>query len=451
MNKTTVDPNHSAHIVALANVRPHPNADRLKLATVLGTTIVVGLDAEDGNIGLYFQSGLQLNVDYAKANDLIRRKDPKTGKPAGGMFDENCRVRTQSLRGEKSDGFFIGLDSLVNYGLTQDYIYRIRVGDYYQTVDGKPICSKYIVKNPNGKLPGKPQKAAKKASYPMFKEHFDTTQSRFVMDKFERREHITITEKLHGTSQRSSCTLVKVEHKGLKKFLDVLLGRPINHFEWKDIHGTRRVILDNLEFDSRGFHDPTMRQKTAALFEGNMRKGETFYYEVVGYENESRPIMGRCDNSKVSKDFKKEYGKETIFSYGTEPGECEVYVYRITITTVEGYSVDLPWKEVQDRCAEIGVKTVPTLADGPVEAFDRAGSLLLGDGEHSLTKTLGEIFDLYAKGPSTLDQRHIKEGICIRKDITAQPDVYKHKSFEFKVLEGIIKPETASDNVEEEL
>jgi hypothetical protein len=79
------------------------------------------------------------------------------------------------------------------------------------------------------------------------------------------------------------------------------------------------------------------------------------------------------------------------------------------------------------------------------------GDMRLGDGDQSVEDSLNSIFDYHASGVSTIDQRHIKEGICIRMDKTAQCSIYKHKSFEFKVLEGIIKPETASSEVEEEL
>jgi hypothetical protein len=46
---------------------------------------------------------------------------------------------------------------------------------------------------------------------------------------------------------------------------------------------------------------------------------------------------------------------------------------------------------------------------------------------------------LYGTGPSTLDARHIKEGVCVRIEGGINNQTFKFKSFEFKVLEGIIK------------
>jgi len=453
MAKTTFDPNHSAHIVELSNVRPHSNADRLQLATVLGTTIVVGLNAKNEDKGIYFQNGLQLNQDFAKANDLIRRKNPETGKNEGGMFDENCRVRTQTFRGEKSDGFFIGLGSLENYGVDPQVIIKLKVGDYFETLDGMPICNKWIPKYTRTKSGPGPSggKAAKKAQYPLFKEHFDTVQSRFVMDQFEPKQHVIITEKLHGTSQRFTNTLTKEPRKGLRRLVSRLFKFPDFEYKWVDIVGTRRVILDSLEKMETGFHGATLRQKASQPFYGLLHKGETVYYEVVGYESEDRPIMGTYDNSKVSKEFKQIYGKNTVFSYGCEPGESDIYVYRITVTTPDGYQVDLPWEEVKKRCDTIGVKHVPELFSGPISNLGRMGDLILGEGDQTLEQSLTAAFDDMASGLSFVDPKHLKEGICIRVDGLAQPKIFKHKSFEFKVLEGILNPETASNDVEEEL
>jgi hypothetical protein len=453
MTKNTFDPNHSAHIVELTNVRPHSNADRLQLATVLNTTIVVGSNAKNGDKGIYFQSGLQLEHEFAKANDLIRRKNPETGKNEGGMFDDNCKVRTQAFRGEKSDGFFIELGSLYKYGVDMHIIDKLKIGDYFETIDGKPLCKKWIPKTLKGKSGPGPNgaKAAKKALYPLFKEHFDTVQSRFVMDQFEPKQHVVITEKLHGTSQRFSHTLTKEKIKGIRKLVSKIFNFPDFEYKWVDIVGTRRVILDSLEKMESGFHGATLRQKASQPFYGMLYKGETVYYEVVGYESEDRPIMGTYDNSKVSKEFKQIYGKNTVFSYGCEPGESDIYVYRITVTTPDGYQVDLPWEEVKKRCDTIGVKYVPELFSGPISNLGRMGDILLGEGDQKLEQSLTAAFDDMASGLSFVDSRHLKEGICIRIDGLAQPKVFKHKSFEFKVLEGILNPETASDSVEEEL
>ena len=50
-----------------------------------------------------------------------------------------------------------------------------------------------------------------------------------------------------------------------------------------------------------------------------------------------------------------------------------------------------------------------------------------------------KIVESLGAGPSVLDSRHIKEGVCVRIEGGINNRTFKFKSFEFKVLEGIIK------------
>ena len=68
---------------------------------------------------------------------------------------------------------------------------------------------------------------------------------------------------------------------------------------------------------------------------------ENVLYEIVGYINESTPIMGTAKNSKMNdKDFTKKYGDTTTFSYGCQPGQNEMYVYRMTYTSPDGNVIE---------------------------------------------------------------------------------------------------------------
>src|SRR5258708_352698 len=134
--------NHSAIIAALEDVRPHPNADRLMLANVLGYQIIVGLENHTGEMGLFFYPELALTEEYLIANDLIRRKDPITGENKGGMFDKNGRVRQQKFRSEKSEGYWAPISSI---GFTK-YPGGFVLGETFQEINGIKICDKYITR-----------------------------------------------------------------------------------------------------------------------------------------------------------------------------------------------------------------------------------------------------------------------------------------------------------------
>ena len=61
---------NNAIITRLCNVRKHSNADRLKLATVLGAQVIVGLEAQEGDLVVYFDSNLRLSHDYLYNNNF---------------------------------------------------------------------------------------------------------------------------------------------------------------------------------------------------------------------------------------------------------------------------------------------------------------------------------------------------------------------------------------------
>ena len=74
------------YITELKNVRKHPNADRLLLGDCFGNTVCVSTDYKEGQLGIYFQSGLQLSENFCNVNDLVRRKD-ENGNDVGGYLD----------------------------------------------------------------------------------------------------------------------------------------------------------------------------------------------------------------------------------------------------------------------------------------------------------------------------------------------------------------------------
>jgi hypothetical protein len=68
------------------------------------------------------------------------------------------------------------------------------------------------------------------------------------------------------------------------------------------------VVLENYE---GGFYgDNSFREQHSKAFEGKLMKGETVYYEVVGFTDSGAPIMGQAANKKTQdKDFIKDFIK----------------------------------------------------------------------------------------------------------------------------------------------
>lgn len=444
------------YITTLKNVRKHPNADRMMLADCFGNTICVGIDAAEGEIGIYFPTDGQLSVEYCEHNNLVRKKDD-AGNNIGGYLDPDKRnVRAIKLRGEKSDGIFMPLSSLVYTGINLD---DVNVGDRIDVLNGHEICKKYIPRTNN--RTGKPSdgnKTRKKKvpTAPLFAEHADTEQLAYNLGAFKPGDEIEITLKMHGTSQRTGYLPVL---KGYKRSLwDKICkrdGTPI--YDWGYVSGTRRTVLEN--FDGGYYGSNEFREGHSKFFEGKLWKGETVYYEVVGFTHTGAPIMATADNKKMNdKDFIKQYGKETVFSYGCHPNgwnsktggynsgrnepQSDIYVYRMTMTNEDGDVVEYTPDFMRYRCEQMGAKTVPVF-----EKFR------LYSGEDANIETIQDAVlraaEAWYDGPDPIGKTHIREGVVVR--ILNRPKfcAYKHKNFAFKVLEGIIKDTATEPDMEE--
>jgi len=421
---------YKAKLTKLSDLKPHPNADRVQLAICYGNQIVIGLDYKEGDIGIYFDSDGQLSEEFCRMNNLYRDKKLNQDQNAkSGFFDINRRVRAQKFRGEISDGLWLPLDCL-------DYINncdKSNIDIEFDNINGYPICNKYINKQTiEFATKIKTIKTSKKSI--MFKEHFDTEHFGKNLENFNHGDFIIITEKLHGTSGRIGYVKVERDLSWLEKILDKF-GIPIEKYEWKYMNGTRRVVLE--ESTKNQYHDPSIREKAFDLFRNKLKKGETIYFEIVGFEPNGSPIMPSVQTKSLNDiNFTTKYGESMIYSYGCEPKECKIYVYRITSTNEDGESIDYIWSDVVRRCKELGVETVPEIK-----------KFIIGDSVE-MSENWKELVPHFANGQSILDPSHISEGVCVRIEGGLVNKTFKYKSFEFKVLEGIIKDSGQIDQEE---
>ncbi len=445
---------HCGYVVKVKDLRPHTNADRLQIATFFHNDTCVNLDVKEGDIGIYFPSDLQLSLEYCIENHLLRKLPD--GTPDTGYMEVRTRcVKVIKLRGEKSDGIFMPLSSLEAFG----DISTLSIGDQITVFNGHEICKKYIppVKHSHSSaLKGN----KKKINFaPLFAEHADTEQLTYNLGDFKPRDQVEITLKLHGTSQRTGYLPVLKKHK--RTLLDKLFrreGTPI--YEWDYVSGTRRTILRDYEGGYYG--SDLFRETHAKIFEGKLHKGETVYYEVVGYTDTGVPIMPSANNKKLNdKNFVKMYGDTTDFSYGCSPSGMKLsdlncdwaqdlkplsdcYVYRMTMTIEDGVVIEYNPDFMRYRCEQIGVKTVPVMWSGIIENTSNDENTNFNAGEWIRNKA-----EEYYDGPDPIGKTHIREGVVVR--IVNRPKfcAYKHKNFEFKVLENIIKLNAEAPDMEE--
>ena len=432
---------YNAYITTLKNVRKHPNADRLQLGDCFGNTVCVNLDYTDGMLGVYFPTDGQLSTEFAEYNNLLRKKDD-IGNSIGGYMDPIKRnVTAIRLRGEKSDGLFLPLTCVEYTGVD---LSTLEVGMAFTVLNGHEICQKYIPRhNPSRQNVAAGNRTRKKKVNiaPMFAEHADTEQLAYNLSAFRPGDEIEITLKMHGTSQRTGHLPVL---KGYKRtFWDWLFRREgTPQYEYGYVSGTRRVVLENYE---GGFYgDNSFREQHSKVFEGKLWKGETVYYEVVSYTSTGAPIMGEC---KTPKEAQEIYGKTTIFHYGIESPNSELYVYRMTMTTPDGNVIEYTPDFMRYRCEMMGVKTVPVFCKGIIPSCTGDPvAIKYGQDAGNWVKELAE---RYYDGPDPIGKTHVREGVVVRILNRPKFTAFKHKNFLFKQITGIIKEQMSSETSED--
>lgn len=462
---------YKAYITKLTNVRKHPNADRLLLADVFGNTVCVSTDYAEGEIGVYFPTDGQLSAEFAEKNNLVRKKDD-AGNNIGGYLEPDKRnIRAIRLRGEKSDGLFLPLSCLAYTGVDMD---TLNVGDVIEgMVNGHEICCKYIPhsnsSNRGTQSGGNKTRKHKVPTAPLFKEHADTEQLAYNLSAFKSGDEIEITLKMHGTSQRTGYLPVLQGYK--RTFLDWLFrreGKPI--YDYGYVSGTRRTVLD--DYDGGYYGSNEFREQHSKMFEGKLWKGETIYYEVVGFTTAGVPIMGDANNKKLNdKEFIKQYGETTRFSYGCSPysateqvvglkqigftgreicdladqlkPQSDIYVYRMTMTNPDGEVVEYTPDFMRYRCEQMAVKCVPVFGKAFISP-DRLHFIAPNGYDHDYRITdenVGEavmkVAEEFYDGPDPIGKTHVREGVVVRIINRPKFTAYKHKNWSFKCLSGI--------------
>lgn len=448
---------YEAIICKLKNVRPHPNADRLQLAEAANFTVIVGLTNKEGDLGVFFGPDGKLSEKHLYENNLFTHPNLNKDTEKKGYFDDNGRVKIRRLRGIISEGFWQEASAFDWCGGL-----KLKENQTFQSLNGITICEKYYsartlkaIEEKNKqkrnlwkrwkKLPLKLKiikffpfllvvtkeyfTTKEKRDFKQFNQHYDTKQLRHNLSLIPEGALIYFSQKLHGTSQRCIKMYVKKKYSGPFSFFKRLFSRP----KIQLVSGTRRTVMniDNIK-SSENFKDGYYSGSTFREDIHNRMKdlpihlNETIYFEVVGYQDNMSPIMGvyHTDDKEIS----KRYGKDIVFSYGCSPvkenqygNAYKIFVYRITMTNEDGIEVEYSWPQIEQRCKELNLNTVPVL--------DR----FFFTTAEELLKRCKPLLDR----PDVLDNRHPTEGIVIRVESGDLRSVYKIKSVDFAFLENI--------------
>jgi len=375
---------NNAVVTTLKNVRKHPNADKLQLATVLGDTVIVGLESKEDDLIIYFDSNLKLSKSFLYNNNLYSDKTKNKDTNIRGYFPNSGKVKAQLFRGEKSYGF-VAYPEMFNY-IRKDIAFLDKLE--FNKIDNTEICCKYILNVSSCKLNIKNIKKVPS----LFKEHWDTKQFIRNIDNIPSNRLLYIEEKLHGTSGRIALTQKQKSKSVIRTFLNKLKF-DINENQYEYFNGTRRTLLstDNKDYVNN------VREIIFEKIKPNLKKNEQLYFEIVGYDTNGQEI-------------------QSGFPYGCRIGEYKAFLYRISINQDDNI-YEMNREYVYNRAIELGFDTPPL--------FERY--YFIGNKEELISKV-----ELYSKNQSVIDNNTLKEGVVIwYEDFNGKWTCLKYKSFEF--------------------
>ena len=412
-------------VTKLQNVRKDENSDRLYLADCFNEGVIVGPDMHTGQLVLYLPTDGEIERWFGNEFCLFRKNEDGTSQ--GGYIENNCHIRAIKLRGNQSSGVVIALDRVYEKFGDQGW----KDGDKVNTINDKEFCRKYIPKRKSGSVgQGKTSYKGRKAegiTYPEFSMHTDTEQLAYNLDKFRPGDMLNMTLKMHGTSQRSMNTYAELPN-GFFRRLFHMKKRTKQAY----VLGTRRCVVTE---NSRGYYgNDQFRMPHHEALKPYLEDGMEVFYEVVGYygPNEENTIMPIGDNTKVNdKAFVKQFGKRSIFSYDCNPGESKMYIYRITSNNGEKeWTPD----EITEWCNAHGFNRVPIIEDFEFTTVE--------DLQERINKYFEDLAD-------PIGCTHVKEGVVVRIVNRRTFTAFKSKTYEFKVIEGIIKESESVPDMEE--
>lgn len=349
-----------AEVVTIEAVNPHPNADRLEIATIAGWECVIGKGQfKAGDHAIY------VAVDSILPADIIQTvfKNSK-------ILPDRGRIKTIRIRGYVSQGLLISASALPsNYSRAMpavgtDVTRDLGITKYEPPQEGSPQH-------------GLPR--AKKVRYENknFRVYTKIVNAKRLNKLFTDGEGVAITEKIHGSNFR--CGWVARHDPWWLRALKLLRIVKADFTLYEFVYGSHYVQLAGKPGGYKGFYANRKEVKKDVYAEAienydlkrKLRPGEVLYGEVYGY------------------------GVQKNFSYGCADGERRLVAFDLERN---GKFVDhtalVAFCEVRD------IPMVPVLYYGPFSQ---------------------EVLKACTEGPSVLaPEQKIREGAVIRPAFETQ-------------------------------
>ena len=351
---STASKNYCAVIVKIENLFPVAGLDNLQKTLIFNNAVLVGKDTQIGDIGAFFPLETALSQEFLSVNNLFRDKTLNNNQEKKGYFEQHGRVRATKFKGVPSEGFFIPV-SAFDYAIKEP----LQINDEFDTLNGKTICKKYIVRG--DRVAGEKKLKADKKVVKKFDRLLENQfRLMFETDNFRRNSHllnpddvISITNKLHGSSFVVGRVIVKTQLNWFKSLLKTLMPRDIVDTKYDLIWSSRKVIKNKYitpEQKNEGYYGWDLWGDIANTLKDNILEGITIYGEAVG----QLPSGGWIQKN---------------YDYGTKPNQYEIYVYRITYTNPSGKMIELSWPQIKNYCNKYEMKHVPEIYYGKAKDY----------------------------------------------------------------------------------
>lgn len=419
---TITNPNYVATVVRVTPEQLHAleGLDNLAGYHQFGMQALVSKDTPAG-LYLLFSTEVQLSEAFAAANNLHRDATLNADTTKTGYLETTRRVKAIKLRGHRSDSLLIPVESL-SYLLSARELAELAEGDVFDSINGTWICRKYLVKQVRAGSGQQPKARVRRVDAKVFPEHLDSENYFRNAMKIPAEGHVTVSQKLHGTSVRYGTVPVLAEQTWWER----LLRRPRRTVQ-RFVVGSRRVVKSvDLKAEDGKDHYYAEDLWTSYAAEQRLAEkipaGHIIYGELIGYTP---------DGAAIQKDY----------TYDLNPRKADLYVYRVALITEEGLTIDYSVPQMETFCSERGLKTVPVLWAGPHANFDPDTWLERRYYDEWTTHP-----SLYASMPVPLSAKKlVDEGVCVRYDGPFGTYVLKAKSPSFVQHETKVLDTGAAD------
>jgi hypothetical protein len=446
------DPNYLATVVSCPELKEHPNAERLQLATVFGNDVIVAKDMYDkGEKLIYFPVECCIDRKFLSWANLLDKAELNADGKTKGFFGKHSRVKAVRLREIPSQGFLYKVSKLSEYyGIEEN---AFSVGDIFDTVGDDLLVTKYVRKESNsgeqnvkksrvprwlnstlGVLPRPIRRGAYTFVNAWFNRNSEGIKSQIVDGQFKFHyktenggrnlfminpdDYIIISEKLHGANGIYANVLCKKPFNPFRNIVN-FFGASFLDKEYKFIYSSRNVIKNRRD----GKYTDDIWGKIAERLDGRIPENITLYGELIGWSSTGR---------NVQKDY----------DYSVTRGDVDFRAFRAVRNNSDGSKTELPWDEMTEICDTVGVDWVPVHYKGLANGLF---NLPLDKNWHD--DFLSKLKKTYFKDQCEFCvNRVVNEGIVIRNESSPHKVALKFKSPVF-----LVKESSDRDNNEENI